>query len=679
MTQRHLAVCFVLLAATIAGAQQGQSPQNKSKRNVIIFVADGLRYGSVNEKDTPALYQIRTRGVNFRNSYSVFPTFTTANASAIATGHELGDTGDFSNTIYVGFPMFDTGNFNRGAGTPVPFIESNEILADLDAHKNGNYLNESTLLEVARQNGFNTAMIGKLGPVAIQDPAAISPQSERFPIPPTIVIDDATSYDPVTRQAQGIPLPQELVERMAKLEIPLDAPARNNGFAERSPYNNANAGSLQRPGTLRANDLQQNWFVEVTTRAVLPMFAESRQPFVLLFWSRDPDGTQHNQGDSLNQLIPGINGPTSRLGVQNSDHSLQGILQWLDAHPEIKANTDLFVTSDHGFSTISRRELERTGTPTKAQSARHFYYSSTGELLTNRGYLPNGCLAIDLAWSLQTKLWDPGAPSAPGSRNPYKQVRLNVDEFYAPTDNWESPVHGNGLLGENVLKADGSDATAIVAANGGSDLIYVPDGSKETVERIVQKLLRLDYVDGIFVDDKYGKLPGTLPLSAIGLVGSAVMPRPAIAVAFKVFYLNPGDLMTGVQLSDTNLQEGQGNHGGFGREVTWNNMAAIGPDFKAGYEDPVPVSNTDIAPTLAKILGLKMPANGKLQGRVIDEALRGGASPAAPQMKSLAADPGGENNVRTVLFFQEFNGKRYFDSACMTSAKTIEPGMCARR
>ena len=30
-----------------------------------------------------------------------------------------------------------------------------------------------------------------------------------------------------------------------------------------------------------------------------------------MFWSRDPDGTLHNQGDSLNQLTPGINGPTS--------------------------------------------------------------------------------------------------------------------------------------------------------------------------------------------------------------------------------------------------------------------------------------------------------------------------------------------------------------------------------
>ena len=37
--------------------------------------------------------------------HSLFPTFTMANASGMATGHYLGDTGDFSNTIYTGFPV----------------------------------------------------------------------------------------------------------------------------------------------------------------------------------------------------------------------------------------------------------------------------------------------------------------------------------------------------------------------------------------------------------------------------------------------------------------------------------------------------------------------------------------------------------------------------------------------
>ena len=666
--------CFVPMQA--AKPQVSAKP---GKRNVIIFVADGLRHGSVNEKDTPALWSVRSKGVHLENSYSLFPTFTTANASAIATGHRLGDTGDFSNGLYTGYRIFDTGNFDRGPGTTIPFIENNEILADLASHHDGNYLNEATLLEVARKNNFNTAAIGKLGPTAIMDIAAISPQGEKYPVPQTIIIDDATAYspwDPTNNVAKSIPLPSELVERMLKLGLPLDTPSRSNGYPEKSAYNNGNAGNAQQAGTLRPNEVQQQWMTDVATQVVLPMFAESEKPFVMVFWSRDPDASQHNNGDSFQQLVPGVNGPTSKAGVQNADRCLARLLEWLDKHPEVKANTDVMVTSDHGFSTVSRRELDRTGTATKSQAAQHFYYDSSGALDTKQGFLPSGFLAIDLAWELQTKLWDPDAPS-PGTRNPYKQVQLRMDELFHPVDQWERPLHGNGFLGQTVYKIDGSDALAVVAANGGSDLIYVPDSNPETVQRLLNALLKFDYVGNVFVDDKYGKLPGTLPLSAIDLIGSAVMPRPAIVVGFKTFYLNSGDLMQGVQISDTSLQEGQGNHGGFGRESTWNNMAAIGPDFKQGSVDKAPVGNADVVPTAARILGLEMPSKGKLSGRVMEEALKGKPDAAAPEMKWMASDAA-ENSLRTVMFLQEFGGQKYFHSACMTSAKSVELGMCQK-
>ncbi|MBA3921075.1 MAG: alkaline phosphatase family protein, partial [Nostocaceae cyanobacterium] len=118
-------------------------------RNVLIFVADGLRPSSVNPTDAPTLSSLRESGVNFTNSHSLFPTFTTPNASAIATGHYLGDTGDFSNTIYTGYPVFN--------GTNTPFIENDPVLGDIDNHFGGNYLNEETLLAYARQNGYHTA------------------------------------------------------------------------------------------------------------------------------------------------------------------------------------------------------------------------------------------------------------------------------------------------------------------------------------------------------------------------------------------------------------------------------------------------------------------------------------------------------------------------------------------
>ena len=37
----------------------------------------------------------------------------------------------------------------------------------------------------------------------------------------------------------------------------------------------------------------------LATKVVLPLFKARGKPFVLVYWSRDPDGTQHNQGDSL--------------------------------------------------------------------------------------------------------------------------------------------------------------------------------------------------------------------------------------------------------------------------------------------------------------------------------------------------------------------------------------------
>src|ERR1700709_2794922 len=90
-----LSACLTVLTANTAFAQ------NDAPRNLILFVPDGLRGRIVTPQTAPAMAEVRDKGVNFRNSHSLFPTFTTANASAMATGHYFGDTGDFSNTIYT--------------------------------------------------------------------------------------------------------------------------------------------------------------------------------------------------------------------------------------------------------------------------------------------------------------------------------------------------------------------------------------------------------------------------------------------------------------------------------------------------------------------------------------------------------------------------------------------------
>src|SRR5689334_9162198 len=121
---------LLLLTFGPLGANQQVDPSAGARHNVILFVADGLRHGSVNAEDMPTLSALRSEGVDFQDSYSAFPTLTMANASAIATGHRPGDTGVFSNTVWVGYPVFNTGNFKQTAGGPIPFFENDSILGD---------------------------------------------------------------------------------------------------------------------------------------------------------------------------------------------------------------------------------------------------------------------------------------------------------------------------------------------------------------------------------------------------------------------------------------------------------------------------------------------------------------------------------------------------------------------
>jgi hypothetical protein len=335
-------------------------------------------------------------------------------------------------------------------------------------------------------------------------------------------------------------------------------------------------------------------------------------------------------------------------------------MKWLDERPAIKASTDVIVTSDHGFATISKREVDATNRATRSETARHQFVDGSGRPDTKEGTLPFGFLAVDLAVDLHLPLFDPDRAANDGAGLPYRKVRLSGST-------WEHPSRGNGLLGESVREPSGGDAKVIIAAGGGSDLIYVPDGSSTIVRNVVERLLTYDYVGAIFVADQFGDVPGTLPLSAIGLTGSGILPRPDIIVGFKVFYTDRSDLQTAKQITDTDLREGQGNHGGFGRECTFNTMAAIGPDFRQRFADSQPVGNADIVPTVAHLFGFEMPSNGSLRGRVLWEALRTApsekTSAAAGEAKPLRSSPG--NGLTTVAFYREVDSVRYLQTACL--------------
>jgi hypothetical protein len=219
------------------------------------------------------------------------------------------------------------------------------------------------------------------------------------------------------------------------------------------------------------------------------------------------------------------------------------------------------------------------------------------------------------------------------------------------------PKRGNGLIGADAAKPD-----VVVAANGGSDLVYIPSKDHALTTKVVEALLAQDYVSGLFVDSEIGEIPGTLPMSAINMQGAARTPRPSIVINFRSYSTGcEKPVLCAVEIADTTLQQGQGMHGSFSRGDTMNFMAAIGPSFKSGFVNDAPVSNADMGKTLAHILGLKVPFKGMLQGRVMEEALPGGAIPAIDNWIERAKP--GTDGLATVLVGQRVGNNRYFDAA----------------
>ena len=191
--------------------------------------------------------------------------------------------------------------------------------------------------------------------------------------------------------------------------------------------------------------------------------------------------------------------------------------------------------------------------------------------------MPLGFVALDLAEALKEPLIDPNdnyRTIAPGQHTRF----------------------GNGLIG-----GDKNNPKVVVAANGGSDLIYLPDGDKDLAKRVIERCWRKTTSAAFSSISKLGTFPGTLTLDDIALEGGALTPHPAIVVSFRSFDTVCGEpVRCAVEVADTVLQEGQGMHGSFSRADTWNFMAMQGPDFKSHFVDPAPASNADVGRTIAQ-------------------------------------------------------------------------------
>ena len=171
-------------------------------------------------------------------------------------------------------------------GTMVPDVEDPLVLADINEHFGGNYLREASLARLCP-----VVRLQHRGHSERPDPPASQDLSEvdrgragvmREPV--TIILEGATGTP------RAVPL-SAAHARAAEGGRPAA------GAAAATPVR---PGRTRTPGTRAANIEHQQWFADAATKAILPAFAKSAEPFVLVYWSGDPDYTQHAQGDSLN-------------------------------------------------------------------------------------------------------------------------------------------------------------------------------------------------------------------------------------------------------------------------------------------------------------------------------------------------------------------------------------------
>ena len=145
------------------------------------------------------------------------------------------------------------------------------------------------------------------------------------------------------------------------------------------------------------NIAQQNWIADVATRVLLPMFKARGKPFVLVYWSRDPDGSQHNQGDSFAACSPASTAPRRSPASATPTTTCAGCARRWSRSTSPRPPTSSWLP------TTGSRPCRARARPARRP----------GALCRRRaGHLPPGFLAIDLAEALGLPLWDPSRKNA---------------------------------------------------------------------------------------------------------------------------------------------------------------------------------------------------------------------------------------------------------------------------
>ena len=199
----------------------------------------------------------------------------------------------------------------------------------------------------------------------------------------------------------------------------------------------------------------------------------------------------------------------------------------------------------------------------------------------------------------------------------------------------------------------------LVVANGGSTLIYVGGRDPEVTRRVIAYLQQQNWTGVIFSREPS---EGTFPLVEARINAPAA---PDLVVSLRWQHGKNSHGAPGLHTSDLAPTSTRvGNHASLSPYDMHNTLIAAGPDFRVGVTNPLASANTDVAPTILWLLGLRDEA-ARMDGRVLSEALT--ATDAPPlrgvNLQRLQAQRpfAGAGTWSQYLQIVEINGVRYLD------------------
>jgi hypothetical protein len=207
-------------------------------------------------------------------------------------------------------------------------------------------------------------------------------------------------------------------------------------------------------------------------------------------------------------------------------------------------------------------------------------------------------------------------------------------KYQAISSTLATPVASFKVPAPGSLPANG----IVVATNGGSDYFYVPGHDLTTVKNLVKFLQQREEYGAIFVDSRYGSIPGALTMAQVNLENATRQNngQPDVIVTFNWDDSVSVQGVNGIEFESAGGQRGM--HGSFGTPDVHNTLIANGPSFRAATIDSNPTGNVDVAPTVAYLLGLSLP---QADGRILNEALVTPASGSTPNVVSSTVTPSG--------------------------------------